>query len=181
MLDAIHSPGRFSSAEPSGSTVERPLTPAMRAALAEARSDARRRVSALELAGGLFLLLAVVGGVPIETVAVAIVLAVAAVAAWTSWSGGRDLRGATYRRTSGPLTVEDHRQLGARCQVADRVLWIDERPGAALSAISPLSWATVEYTERQHFIFEVRDADGRTVYRAPEYAPSDQAGLYGPV
>ena len=177
MLDAIRLPSLFASASPSRSTVELPLTPPMRAALAEAQSKARRKVSELELGGGLFLLLAVFGGMAIEVVATALVAAAAALAGWAAWSGGRDLRRATYRRTSGPLHAESHGQLGTRCQVGDRVLWIDELPGAALAAISPLPWATVEYTDHQRFIFEVRDADGRPIYRAPEYAPSGDPGL----
>ena len=175
MLDAIRAPALFPTAESSRASAELPLTPAMRSALADARASARGRSSVLELAGGLFLLLTFVASLPIGVAAITIVLAVGALSAWGGWSAGRDLRRATFRRTSGPMIVDDHGPLGARCRLAGRVFWIDEHAGAALAAVSPLAWVTVEYTAHQHFTFEVRDAEDRIVYRAPEYAPS-----YGP-
>ncbi len=74
----------------------------------------------------------------------------------------RDLRDATYLRTSGPVQVVS--VLGGwLLRLADRAFFV-YRPW--LKVLLNLRWATVDYSRHAHVIFEIRDSAGQVVYSA---------------
>jgi hypothetical protein len=74
----------------------------------------------------------------------------------------RDLREATFLRTSGPAQVVSVFG-GSLLRLADRAFLADPPPAKVLRNFTE---ATVDYTRHAHVIFEVRDPAGHVVYSA---------------
>ena len=156
-------------------TIALPITPAMRAAIVEGRRAGSHAIPALEVGCASALAAALTGETGMAA-ATLVVLTIGTVALRRYRDAHEVRRLPTYCRTTGPVVVEYYGRLGARCRLVDRAFWVDETAGLELAAIAPLGWGTVEYSEIGPYIFEVRDADGRCLYRATEYRPPDSVG-----
>jgi hypothetical protein len=162
-----------------------PLTPPMRDCLRAHAARGRRVVVLLTVGMGLLLFLLfggmgaiqartlqaflVMGGLLGGTVWLPFALILWGIFLWFDRKGRRDLREGTYRRTYGPLRVESFsagKGTAFALVLADRELLVDHRVAAKASG---LPWGVVSYAPRGQFVFEVRDAAGRVVYRHPLY------------
>lgn len=154
-------------------TVEIPLTPAMHRVIAAEGRQFRRKlllisscvIAVLLLFGvlieALFLMTSVSG-------ALAVILLGAGM--WTNRKANQDLRESHYLNTTGPLSITEvslgGESTGAyQMRLGDRSFML----GSTGAQIPSLRWASVDYTKHVNLIFEVRDADGRSVYRHPEH------------
>jgi len=170
-------------AAPAGqfSTVELPLTPEVAAVIVS--ENARTQRLALRVAGGLFLIMFVLG-IILAAVKVApgqgktliallsIIGAVAAILIYSiTWLTTqkpvrRDLRGTTYLRTTGPVQVV-RMSSGGMLRLADRAFLMNGRNGMA--ELSTLGWGRVDYSPHGHVILAAWDKQGRSVYSLPGY------------
>jgi hypothetical protein len=78
----------------------------------------------------------------------------------------RDLGGATYLRTTGPVQVVRIGG-GAMLRLADRAFLMKSRRGMA--ELKNLSWGSVDYSPHGHVILGAWDREGRPVYCLPGY------------
>jgi hypothetical protein len=163
------------------STVEIPLSPEIAALLA--RQHALTQRALLYVVGGCLVTFVVLGGVLAATditsgeghfllaVLGGIGVASAAILYGISWlttqrPARKDLRGTTYLRTTGPMSIVAMSG-GGILQLADRAFLINKRNG--MTELSKLGWGRVDYSPHGHVILGAWDRDGRCVYSLPGY------------
>ncbi len=83
-----------------------------------------------------------------------------------------DLRGATYRRTTGPVKVVRIGG-GALVRLADRAFMMNGRN--AMAELTNLNWATVDYTPHGHVILGAWNREGRSIFSLQGYNPGSGA------
>lgn len=176
------------SAQGNPSTVELPLSAAQRRAIA---AEGSRQVRTLIIVAVCIVAFCLLLGLLLEVLPVmaaaslGIVLIFGGVGWWQGRKGGRESQETQYFRTSGPLAVvgkevasvgdDDSTTTAYALQLCDRALPLSAGLGADLSKKMPnsLPWATVDYSKHLNVIFEIRDAEGRTVYRHPRLTPRE--------
>ena len=89
---------------------------------------------------------------------------------WFSWRRplAAAIRQGTYARTTGPIRITDFRDSG---WVSVGKVTITRVATRICSGLRNLSWGTIDYAPRTHFVIEQRDADGELLYRYPGYRP----------
>ncbi len=158
-------------------TQEIPLTPQAQAQLLQYRSQQRRQYAILIsiIAGVLMVLYAAIGWSDLQkgdwsiflllgpTSAVAVALLVGGIYFFTRELPLRkDLRDWAFLQTTGPIeTVRMSNSYMLRLE--DRAFFIYQKHVA--KTLEGVGWATVMYSRHAHFIFEVRDRDGRIVFQ----------------
>jgi hypothetical protein len=169
------------------STVEVPLTPEVAAVIA--RQNARIQRILLYIVGGCLVLFVGLGGVLAATdktpangrlflfIFGGIGVATAATIYGISWLTTqrpvrKDLRGATYLRTTGPVSVV-YISGGGMLRLADRAFLMNGRNG--MTELSKLGWGRVDYSPHGHIILGVWDRDGKNVYCSPGYSAASGA------
>jgi hypothetical protein len=174
-------PGQSAAPAPEFSTVELPLTPEIAAMIK--RQSARAKRILLYVVAGCLIFFSALGGVLSITdktpgqggtflaVFGSIGVASAGLIYGISWLTsfrliGRDLRGTTYLRTTGPVEVVSMGN-GAMLRLADRAFLIDQRYGAR--ELGVLGWGRVDYSPHGHVILGAWDKDGNSVYCLPGY------------
>jgi len=159
-------------------TTKLPFTPAVSAVVAQeiARS---RRIMVIMILGGMSLVLLLAGSIglavssPLEFLAggsfFSLALGLFVGGIWILAGARplrRDLRESTYLRASGPVQLVCVFGGAHLLRLADRAFIPSGcRPMALAAAFRHLTWATVDYSNHSHLIFEVRDHSGRSVYR----------------
>ncbi|MBI3968633.1 MAG: hypothetical protein HY329_23610 [Chloroflexi bacterium] len=170
------------------STLELPLTPAMRALLDEICPKRRRRIYATaRLTIVLALVFAVATAVTdrqlfafLAALSLVIIVGLAIVAGRPTpleTSIDRDVKKGVYFRTTGPIHVAsladgDELEAGCALTVGDRTFKIDSQ---IASKVELVPRGTVEYTAHARRILEIRDSYGRSIYCHPDYIPMGHA------
>jgi hypothetical protein len=181
VASAETAPGQPAASAPEFSTVEIPLTPEVAAAIARQNAKTQRYLfyviggclvffvvlgavlaAAGESSGNAHLFLAIFGGIGVASAAMIYGIS------WltTQRPVRKDLRGATYLRTTGPVSVV-YISGGGMLRLADRAFLMNGRNGMA--ELSNLGWGRVDYSPHGHIILGVWDKDGRCVYCLPGY------------
>lgn len=167
---------------PEFSTVEIPLTPEVAAVIA--RQNARIQRTLLYIVAGCLVFFVVAGGILAATdkkpgdarlfliMFGSIGAASAAAIYGISWLTTqrpvrKDLRGTTYLRTTGPVSVV-YISGGGMLRLADRAFLMNGRNG--MTELSKLGWGRVDYSPHGHIILGVWDRDGKNVYCSPGYS-----------
>lgn len=158
-----------------------PMTPAVAAIIAR-ESDRTWRV-VLWIVAGCIAASAVLGGtigvvsrqpgawLPIFVAFVVLGAATGFAILLSSWLSSRrlmmrDVRGSTYFRTTGPISVV-RLPAGAMLRLADRAFVLSARGG--LPELSALTGGTVDYGAQGHLVLGVWDDRGNSVFRLPGY------------
>lgn len=115
----------------------------------------------------------------------AIALIFGGVAVWQRRKARRDLTETNYLRTTGPVAVggkeiagsadeEDTTATLNTLDLFDRSLPLSAgQAGDLKKKLANVSWGTVDYAAHLQVILEIRDAEGRSVYRHPRFSPGE--------
>lgn len=178
---------RATAVASSGATVEVPMSPAAAAAIGQQNAKSWRIV--LILSGAMFAFFAILGAILAfldtrpgesgETLIIfgAVGLATACMVLGISWAStrrlmDRDLRTATYLRTTGPVRVVPLFN-SAILRLADRAFVMQGNVG--VRELGALQNGTVDYSPYGHVVLAAWDASGRHVYSAPGYEAASGA------
>jgi hypothetical protein len=163
------------------SSVEMPATPAIRTCLGELAAGQRYGIEP-GLSRMLGIALVVIGFVLSASFGwPALILLVPGILLFAGiFTHGRrldrDVDETTYLRTTGPMCFIGHEDGSAldsqTLEVAGNSCTIVERMTPwAEGQVRQLSWGTVDHSRHLKVVFEIRDKDGRAVYRNSKYRP----------